>query len=338
MSQNPRYLNFFLIVAIIGLVFGVLGLLDAGEAPYAGVIFGPDNNLLVVYPEDPASRAGLEVGDVVESIGGISLEDTRAFLRRPRAEIGEMRAWVVKRDGETLSFDLVYGSQPIRARATFLSRTSVGLCFLAFCLWAYSKAPSNATLLLALIGLCFGIFFLPGPYSKSFFLRTVGGSVNTTLLALGFAFLIHFLLVFPKRSRLMHRPWAKSLIYGPAIFLAMFFLYLSLFQPDFTERLRSVTDILIRSFIIGYFGWSVATMIQSYRRATPEERSRHGIFLMLVGTLAALVPVTLSNLVLALAPTVLLPGAQYYALTLALIPITFAMAAVKKHDSAEAAA
>ena len=112
----------------------------------------------------------------------------------------------------------------------------------------------------------------------------------------------------------------------------MFFLYLGLVQPDFTGGLRTITGILVGAFVVGYFGWSLVTVIQSYLRATPEERSSDGVSLMLYGTLIALLPVTISNLVSAVAPSVTLPGFQYYGFLLGLIPITFALAAVKKES------
>ena len=105
-------------------------------------------------------------------------------------------------------------------------------------------------------------------------------------------------------------------------------------QPDFTAGLRLLTGILVGVFIVGYFGWSLVTVVQSYVRATAEERSRDGVRLMLFGTLVALLPITIANLVTTLAPSVTLPGFQYYGLFLGLIPITFALAAVRKHTAA----
>jgi len=56
---------------------------------------------------------------------------------------------------------------------------------------------------------------------------------------------------------------------------------------------------------------------------------------MLFGTLAGLLPVTFSSLTGAVAPQVQanLPGVQFFFLTLALIPLFFAMAALRSARS-----
>ncbi len=82
-------------------------------------------------------------------------------------------------------------------------------------------------------------------------------------------------------------------------------------------------------FIAGYFGLALISIIRNFSRATPDERTADGLGLMLLGTLIGLLPVTISSIVGLVAPTVVLPGSQYYFLTLILIPITFAAAAIK---------
>jgi hypothetical protein len=332
MPQNLPLKNLFLVLAVIAVVFGVLGLMDLANVPYAGYFTNVNSEVTDVFSDGPAAAGGLEVGDVVKTSGGISTDDTKELARRSRADIGSTRILVVDRGGETVEVDITFTEQPGRNRVTTYLAFVVALCFLVCCLWAYGKVPGPATLRLALFGLCFGIAFVPAPYSESYFLRNLGGNLATTFVVLGFAFLIHFLLLFPKRRAFLDKPAATKIIYGPAVFIALYFLYLGFVQPDFTGGLRTITGVLVGAFIVGYFGWSLVTVIQSYQRATPEERSSGGVSLMLYGTLIGLLPVTISNLVSALAPSVTLPGFQYYGLLLGLIPITFALAAVKKES------
>ncbi|MDH3744697.1 MAG: PDZ domain-containing protein [Acidobacteriota bacterium] len=329
MSEKPKYLNVFLLISGIAIVFGLFGLGDISKAPHSGLVIGPNNSVMKVAPESPAESAGLQEGDVVRSIGGIAVEDTKATVRRPRAEIGEIRTVVVERNGERLEFDVTYGAQPSRLRVVFVLSAVIALCFLGFCLWAYGAAPSPTTLILALFGLLFGLSFLPAPYSKSFMLRTLGGALVTVLIVMGFAVLVHFLLLFPKRRAFLDKPWAQRVLYGPAIAVNVLLLFFNLVQPDFTGGIKAVILVATGLFVVGYFGWALVLMVQSFVRASGAERSSHGLTLMLLGTLIGLLPVIASSLAIRL--SVLLPGGQYYGLALGLIPITFALAAVRKY-------
>lgn len=335
MSESPKYSNVLAAITAVALIFGMLGFLDMPKAPYSGYFTGLNADVVRVFPGSPAGVAGLEVGDVIRSIGGISLEDTKAIARRPRPEIGETRTFVVDRSGEALEFDVTYGTQPSRLRVTIVLGSVVALCFLFFGQWAYRRAPNQTTLILALQGLCFGIAFLPAPYSNSFLLRTLGGAFTTVLIVFGLALLVHFLMLFPRRRAFLDKSWALQLIYGPATAVNLFLLFVNLALPDFTGTLRTILSAVTGLMIVGYFGWALVAMIQSYLRASSEERSSYGIALMLLGTLVGLLPVTLSAL--AIRASILLPGAQYYGLALGLIPITFALAAVRKHRAETAA-
>jgi len=329
MADN--YKLFFVGVAAVAMIVGVLGLLDIKNVPYSGYFSGPNNDIVRVFPESPAEQAGLQVGDVVESIGGIAVTDTKALSRRPRAEIGESRTFVVVRDGSRQQIDLSYSGLPSRPRNLGIAAALIGFCFLLLPLWAYHSAPSTSTVVLALFGLCFGAAFLPGPYSQSYMLRALAGAFATSAVVMGFAFLVHYVLQFPKPGAFLARAWGKRLIYGPAILLALFFVFLTVAQPDATSGFNRIVGALVGLFIVGFFGWAVVAMIRRFRGASASERTDHGLTLMLFGTLAGLLPVTLSSLVGTIAPQIQanLPGIQFFFLTLVLIPICFAIAAMR---------
>jgi len=329
--MEARFKVVVIVLAVVSATFGIFGIRDLDNVPYSGFFTGPTNEITRVFPGSPAESAGLEVGDVLQSVDGISLSDTRALARRERPALGETRMFMVDRDGGEVELAVTYSGQPEVNRTTSWLGLVVGLCFLAFPMWAYVKAPSAANRVLALFGLCFGAAFTPGPYSSSYFLRTLGGSIGTTAVVLGFAFLVHFVLLFPRPRPFLDRPSANKIIYWPAIGLAAFFLYLTVFTPDTTDMLGQVIGLMAGIFIVSFFGWAVVAMIQTYNRATAEERSRYGLTQMLIGTLVGLVPLTLANLIGSVAPAVQanLPGVQFYFLGLGLIPLTFAMSAAK---------
>ncbi len=333
--MTEKYKPALIVVAAIAAVIGLLGLIDIKNASYAGYFSASNNDVVRVFPDSPAERAGLEVGDVLKSIDGIAVTDTKEASRRPRPEIGETRVFVIDRNGAEQELDLTYSGLPARNRTLRIAAALIGFCFLLLPLWAYHRAPSSSTLILALFGLCFGAAFLPGPYSESYLLRTLGGAIATSAVVMGFAFLVHYLMQFPEAGKFLKKTWAKKLIYGPAILLALFFLFLALAQPDATSGLNRMVGLLVSLFVVGFFGWAVVSMILLFKRAGSAERAGHGLTMMLIGTLLGLLPVTFSSLMGAIAPQVQanLPGVQFFFLTLVLIPLCFALAAVKSAES-----
>ncbi len=324
----------FLVAAIVAIV-GFLGLMDLGNVPYAGFFRGPDNDVMRVFPGSAAEKAGLAPGDVIESIGGISITDTKALARRERPAVGEARTFVVTHDGMRREIELVYEKLSPPLLLASLAYAVTGFCFLLFPLWAFHRVPSASTLILALFGLCFAVAFIPAPYSPSYFLRTLGGAISTSAVILGFAFLVHYLMAFPAPRRFLSKVWASTAMYAPAIALALFFLFMTVAQPDATGSFNRIVGVLVGVFIVSFFGWALVAMIRRFRKSSFDERRQHGLNLMLGGTLLGLLPVTVSNLIGALAPQAQanLPGVRFYALTLVLIPLSFSIAALRSARS-----
>ncbi len=103
--MTEKYKAMLLVIVATATVIGVLGVTDLKNAPYAGFFSGPNNDVVRVSPGSPADEAGLEVGDLMESIGGIAVTDTKARSRRLRPKIGETRTFVVGRDATKLELD-----------------------------------------------------------------------------------------------------------------------------------------------------------------------------------------------------------------------------------------
>ena len=173
------------------------------------------------------------------------------------------------------------------------------------------------------------VAFVGGPYSASFALRTIVNTVILMLVLLGFATLLHCLMEFPKAKAMLANKNITRLLYAPAALMALFFLWLIVFEPQGTSTLNSVATVLVGIFVVGYFGLALAALIHSFVRATPDERSRYGLNLMLAGVLIGLLPVTITALVTMFAPSVILPGSDFFFLTMVLIPITMALAVIK---------
>ena len=330
MSETASYRWAFLAAAAVAVGVGAAGLLDLRNMPYAGYSAARQFDVVRVYPGSPAEAAGLQVGDRVKAVGGIRSTDTKALWRRPRAEIGETRTYCVERAGELEEIDVTFGAVPRRYYLRAGLSTVVGLCFLGFTLWAYQRVPSRATAFLALFGVCFGLAFFPAPYSRDFIVRAFSEAVATIIVVAGFAFLIHYLMLFPKRRALLDKSWALWMIYLPAALVGLVLLGLILVQPDFTATVRATVSWVILVFTVGYFGGALLSVVDSYRRATPEERSSGGVRMMLVATAIGLLPMIAGAVLRTLAPAVLLPGEDFYPLALGLVPIAFALAALRR--------
>lgn len=338
--MTGKYTTPLLAVGALFVLWGVIGLFDMGNIPYSGYLTGPDYTVIEVDAGSPAEAAGLRVGDRVTSINGVSIEDTPALTRMPRAEIGETRTLVVEETAETTlaagaegtvtrEVGITFAAQPGKYVALTWAAFIIGLCFIGFGLFAYVRAPSRPSMLLAVTGLLLGLAFVGGPYFASYALRTIISTVILMLLLFGFATLLHCLMEFPKPKAMLANKNITRLLYAPAVLMALFFLWLIIFEPRGTSTLNSVAAVLVGIFVVGYFGLALVALIHSFVKATPDERSRYGLNLLLAGVLIGLLPITIASLVTMFAPSVILPGSDFFFLTMVLIPITMALAVMK---------
>jgi hypothetical protein len=333
-SEAAPHRSTFFILAGLVLVWGVFGLLDIKNITYTGYTTDGDNTVIQVAPGSPAEAAGMQAGDYIRSIGGVSVEDTRAQMAQPRPAVGEQRSVVVERGGETVSYDLTYEAEPAGIKLLSYAGSLIGLCFLCFGLWAYLAAPGTGTTRLAVVGLLFGLAWLGGPSLGTSMLAVVVSGMILLAVLLGFAALLDFLKGFPVSAA-----DRKTMgVYGPAVLVGLFPLVFTLLRPDSTSGLNVFFRTLFGLFIFVYFGLSLVILIRTYLRASGKERSAHGLTLMLWGAILGLGPLVVSALVGLISPSTVLPGSQYFFLTLVLIPITFALAAVKSAGSAGLAA
>jgi hypothetical protein len=203
--------------------------------------------------------------------------------------------------------------------------------------WAFLTVPSSKTLLLAILGVSLSTGFAAGPYFSSPAVRTAVGVVVLLLITVGLAVLTHFLMVFPTAKRVLAGRFSTWILYGPAIVVGLLAFWLVAAQPPATSATNVFFRVVFSLFVVAYFGAALIAMIHSYVKATAAERASNGLNLLLTGVIVGLGPTLVISLVGLIAPQVVVPGAFFLPLAIGLIPVTFAIAAVRGERAAQGA-
>ena len=154
-------------------------------------------------------------------------------------------------------------------------------------------------------------------------------------LVLSFAFLVDFLLHFPKKADFLSSPNVSKKIYGPAALLIVFFFAITLLRVDASSGLNTFIRFAMLAYVVVYFGWALMIIIKGFGKASNEEKA-NGMSLMFWGTVLGLVPILVYFVLGNLMPTANIPGQDYGFITMALIPICFALALNKRQIAAAA--
>ena len=145
-----------MIFALVVAIWGVLGVIDIGKATQIGYNTDGNNTIIEVMKGGPAEASGLQVGDFLVSIDGHSTEDAAAMQALPRAEIGKIWNYVVRRDGAELPLNITAGPLLPRTKILGYAGAVLGFCFVGFTVLAYLGGASRATLVLAFMGSALG--------------------------------------------------------------------------------------------------------------------------------------------------------------------------------------
>jgi hypothetical protein len=307
--------------------WGLLGWFDLADRTQAGFSTDGNNTVIQVYPTSPAESAGLEVGDFITYVDGISVEEAATIARMPRKKMGEIGVYSVERFDQKYEISIRYG--PLLEKTLSLSRVSliVGFCFVLFPLGAYFRKSSEATRILSVMGIGLGLAFMTGPYIADFSIRSVTTAITSLFVLFGVAALLQFLLVFPHRRPWMNRPHLKKLIYLPAFLLWALIAYRMVFTPAATSSLNTLTNLFSGVIVGGYLLLSLYHVLRNYSKTDQASRKALALNSMLWGAVIGLLPVTIAQLTTVFSPQSVLPGQDYYFVTLALIPLTWARSA-----------
>ena len=136
-------------------------------------------------------------------------------------------------------------------------------------------------------------------------MRSALDGVAILALYMGMTALVHFLLAFPSRRRFLDRRWAAVILYGPAVIVVLLTVGALNLPIEITSR--KVLGMSSLLFGAGYFLAAIVLLIWRYVAANRADRAKHGLGIMLLGTLAAFVPLLLYPVV-----TRLWPGSTRY--------------------------
>ncbi len=262
--------------AALLVIVGLWGLVDLANSPNGG--FNWDYSVVIgVRPDGPAGQAGLREGDRILTLDGIPAGDRETLRRQPRTEIGGMRVLVVERTDETTgvttteNIEITYSRLPTGALTFEIVAVVVGLVFLLSGMLVFLKAPSTPSLLFVIVGFGFagGMLFPSPDIGSSGLLQAFLSNVLFVAFLTAFASLLHLLLIFPKRKRVMEKRNAGKLIYLPVAAYALLGIIIFTWELP-VDRFRTALLVVLGLIFVGYLVLSIVALIHSFVTAAPQ--------------------------------------------------------------------
>ena len=323
-SKSPMLLY---VAGIVFIIWGVLGLMDMKNYVDSGFQSDDNNAIVNIEPGSPAEAAGMLLGDIIKTSGGIDINNNKELSKRDRPAAGDVRDYVVDRDGSDVTIPLTYTGLTDKDKSLNMVAFVIGLLFVLLGIWAHYKHKSALSYGFAIFSLCFGFIFFAGPHIAPGMLDNLINSISTTVVIFSFAFLLGYMLKYPPESK------HQKLLYLPAILVAVMIWGLNFIQPDGSGTINMVIRLFFGGVIIFYFLSSLITLIRKYMRSSKEDRESKGLNMMLVGAVVGLLPILIYFTAGTLSPGIDLPGNDYVFITFLAIPIFFTMALNKVSHS-----
>lgn len=317
------------VMAAFAAAWGIAGALDVPHRTEAGLDANAKHVITWLAPGGPAQAVNMRVGDRILRIDRIDIEDTSNILRLPRVEAGERRSYTVQREDRTIRYRPAFRHLSDRDQWLEHLATIVGFAFLLIPLVACLTQPNSATRVLALMGLGISLSFFDGPYLVSYDIRAVAATVAQLFMLLGFAAMVHFLLVFPKERPVLGKPWGRKLVYWPMLLIWLLMAWKILFVPPASSTTAFVAQFFSGLGITMYLLAGLYLLLRNYSRTNSEDRKALALNRMLWLTVAAIIPAAVAHLGSLVSPDTPLPGQAYYFAALALVPMAWSLSAIR---------
>ncbi|GAC1703074.1 MAG: hypothetical protein NVS9B4_10090 [Candidatus Acidiferrum sp.] len=285
-----------------------------------------------VSPDSPASVAGIRSGDQLLAINGVPV--TRAVqipVRLAHAGLWYQLRYKLSRQGREFEAPVVTAPAPKPSSIENYLRI-VGLLYLFIGLFIFARrwnAPRAVHFyIFCLVSFILYSFHYSGKLD-AFDQEVYWANIVARLLAP--ALLLHFALVFPGRTETVARRSSKVLlVYSLPLLLLLMHLSVALNVLGFVPWLGS--RILLDKIEIGYLGACfLAAGLGFYTsfRAASAGVLRQQLKWLTGGTLAGILPFTLFYIIPFIFDATSHPWAQFFALSLVLIPLCFGYAVIR---------
>ena len=341
------------VLLVSGVLGGLLALLSVVDMflpkAYDGAVPDPysTGGILIrdLVPGGSAEKAGLRPGDVILGIGHKMLNsaaEAPAELRRHR--VGESVEYLVRRGDQVFEAQVVLSSFRLGS-GTYLYYVLLGTLFFALGLFVVSRRPGDPAVgVFYVLCILFMLFFVcrlrPSSYYWIDYFVQVAGTLALFLLP---AVFLHFFLLFPRRKVFRFagseatgvlRALQAFLNGSPLFFTVLYtlppvlyLLQMAAHRAGAPRRLIYGAPTLNWILLADYLILGLLALAHSFW-TDPDPKARRPILVLLVGTIAGIVPFV----VFAVFFPSLFRDERYLAwgvVPMAVIPITFAYAIVR---------
>jgi len=315
--------------ALLVAIWALLAVGEAGARPWSGYTVSHRHVVISVLPGSPAGEAGIRPGDRIISINDRKVARPAELRALGRGAIGETRSLRLERSGQELETQLTYRQMPLTARIQAWLRVATALAFLAIGFFTWRERDGRMTRLLAVVGIGFGLAFLPGPWSGPDWLRALLSSARSALVLAAIVSMVGFVAGIPPRRDEMAGRGRLILLLLPAVALWVLLSARALLGGTALDTLSLIAVALVLS---AYLLTATILFLRKYIRTAAADRARLGLRAMLWGTLAGALPGLLGGFTL----LGRWPLASYLFISAVLAPLSWAAVARKLGDSASA--
>lgn len=291
---NARHGGTILLVTAIALVaWGAVGLVQGMDSGFTGGLYDPEYRVPGVLPGGAAEKAGFKAGDRVISVDGIPIEELGMESRWPRSlatKAGQSRRFVVERNSERISIDLVYERPFASAVNNRIAAFLVGLAFLSFGLWAYLTVRTAPALMLTGIGFAAGVSscLALGPGLGRW--NGVIGHIATAASLLMYMLMLRFFVTYPTPKRVSGSRKAAWAAVGVWVGVVAFLAVELAVHPTLYYTTGSVVGPLTMLYVV----LILAALVHTLAKTPRQQLSDSGMQVILGGFLIAIAWVLVS--------------------------------------------
>ncbi len=294
------------LLVLASVVVSSWGLIIWAKTGWAGMRVSHEKTVSEIFLGGSAEKAGIQAGDSMLTISGISANDTTRLQEiTAHIEAGDTLIYQIKRGKQELVFPLIL-TPPLKARAIiihFLTSILVGAVFLIIGILVFRRKPQDPRAF---------IFFLMSAIASAFFFAayehkpvlgfdvvgswTIAQIVITTMQGMAVLLLpslfLHFALIFPKERPVVKKhPQIFIWIYGLTALVGITAAALIATKGPVARSSEGDATLLLflivgLTVLLWFWFYTIATCValfRSYRESGIEEKQQ--VCWPLLGTL-----------------------------------------------------